>query len=127
MRIYSDWVDYLFAHPPVFSCNPACGSGGGSDPGGRTVVGRAYGQDAQDAVVRLARARGARRVFLIDLNPGRLAMSADAVHPDAALDGSQVDTVVVDLHYGSDLLTCPTEIQRNLDGYLAHLAERLGG
>lgn len=26
----------------------------------------------------------------------------------------QVDTVVVDLHYGSDLLTCPTEIQRNL-------------
>ena len=43
--------------------------------------------------VRLARARGARRVFLIDLNAGRLAMSADAVHPDAALDGSQVDTV----------------------------------
>jgi len=27
---------------------------------------------------------------------------------------SQVDTVVVDLHYGSDLQTCPTEIQRNL-------------
>lgn len=26
----------------------------------------------------------------------------------------EVDTVVVDLHYGSDLLTCPTEIQRNL-------------
>jgi poly-gamma-glutamate synthesis protein (capsule biosynthesis protein) len=27
---------------------------------------------------------------------------------------SQVDTVVVDLHYGSDLLTCPTDIQRTL-------------
>jgi poly-gamma-glutamate capsule biosynthesis protein CapA/YwtB (metallophosphatase superfamily) len=26
----------------------------------------------------------------------------------------EVDTVVVDLHYGSDLQTCPTEIQRNL-------------
>jgi poly-gamma-glutamate synthesis protein (capsule biosynthesis protein) len=26
----------------------------------------------------------------------------------------KVDTVVVDLHYGSDLMTCPTEIQRNL-------------
>jgi len=43
--------------------------------------------------VRLARARGARRVFLIDLNSGRLRMSADAVSPDAAIDGSQVDTI----------------------------------
>ena len=43
--------------------------------------------------VRLARARGARRVFLVDLNGSRLRMSADAVHPDEALDGSQVDTV----------------------------------
>ena len=34
--------------------------------------------------VRLARARGARRVFLVDLNGGRLRMSADAVHPDDA-------------------------------------------
>lgn len=43
--------------------------------------------------VRLARARGARRVFLIDLNAGRLRMSADAVQPDAEIDGSQVDTI----------------------------------
>ena len=35
--------------------------------------------------VRLARARGAKRVFLIDVNRGRLDMSADAVHPDAAI------------------------------------------
>lgn len=43
--------------------------------------------------VRLARARGARRVFLVDLNAGRLRMSADAVQPDAAIDGGQVDTI----------------------------------
>ena len=24
-RQYSRWVDYLFSHPPVFSCNPICG------------------------------------------------------------------------------------------------------
>lgn len=55
--------------------------------------------------------------------------SATATHPGVAtaLDGNNaalvaavkairphVDTVVVDLHYGSDLLTCPTEIQRKL-------------
>jgi L-iditol 2-dehydrogenase len=43
--------------------------------------------------VRVARARGAGRVFLIDLNSSRLQMSADAVHPDAAIDGSKVDTI----------------------------------
>ncbi len=43
--------------------------------------------------VRLARARGARRVFLIDLNRDRLGMSADAVHPDAAINGAEVDTI----------------------------------
>ncbi|MPZ00172.1 MAG: alcohol dehydrogenase catalytic domain-containing protein [Actinophytocola sp.] len=43
--------------------------------------------------VRLARARGARRVFLIDLNEDRLRMSAEAVRPDAAIDGSRVDTI----------------------------------
>jgi L-iditol 2-dehydrogenase len=43
--------------------------------------------------VRLARARGARRVFFVDLNAARLAISADAVHPDAAIDASQADLI----------------------------------
>ncbi|MBO3746785.1 zinc-dependent dehydrogenase [Streptosporangiaceae bacterium NEAU-GS5] len=37
--------------------------------------------------VRLARSRGAGRVFLADVNPDRLHMAADLVKPDAALDG----------------------------------------
>ncbi|SDI37981.1 L-iditol 2-dehydrogenase [Actinokineospora alba] len=41
--------------------------------------------------VRLARARGARQVFLADLNRGRLDMSAAVVRPDAAICGSEVD------------------------------------
>jgi L-iditol 2-dehydrogenase len=43
--------------------------------------------------VRLARARGAARVFLVDLNPDRLKLAADLVHPDAAVVGSEVDVV----------------------------------
>jgi L-iditol 2-dehydrogenase len=43
--------------------------------------------------VRLARARGARRVFLTDLNRDRLEKSAELVKPDAAICGSDVDTV----------------------------------
>jgi L-iditol 2-dehydrogenase len=43
--------------------------------------------------VRLARARGARRVFLVELNRARLDMSALAVEPDAAICGSEVDAV----------------------------------
>ena len=43
--------------------------------------------------VRVARARGARRVFLVDINAGRLKMSADAVQPDATIDGSDVDVI----------------------------------
>jgi L-iditol 2-dehydrogenase len=43
--------------------------------------------------VRLARARGARRVFLVDINRARLDMSAAVVAPDAAICGSEVDTV----------------------------------
>jgi L-iditol 2-dehydrogenase len=43
--------------------------------------------------VRLARARGARRVFLVELNRARLDMSAAAVAPDAASCGSEVDAV----------------------------------
>jgi L-iditol 2-dehydrogenase len=43
--------------------------------------------------VRLARARGARRVFLADLNRTRLEMSAAAVNPDALICASEVDTV----------------------------------
>ena len=45
--------------------------------------------------VRLARSRGAGRVFLADLNADRLAMSADRVRPDAAIHGADlVDEVL---------------------------------
>ncbi|MCG5220063.1 zinc-dependent dehydrogenase [Streptosporangium sp. KLBMP 9127] len=43
--------------------------------------------------VRLARARGAARVFLADINPERLAMAADLVAPDEAIRGDQTDVV----------------------------------
>jgi L-iditol 2-dehydrogenase len=43
--------------------------------------------------VRLARARGAARVFLADLNPERLALAAGLVQPDAALCSGEVDLV----------------------------------
>lgn len=43
--------------------------------------------------IRLARANGAARVFLIDVNAERLQMTADAVHPEEVIDGSQVDVV----------------------------------
>ncbi len=43
--------------------------------------------------IRLARANGASRVFLIDVNAERLKMSADAVRPDEAINGSEVDVV----------------------------------
>ncbi len=43
--------------------------------------------------VRLARARGAARVFLADLNPDRLRLAADLVRPDATLASSTVDIV----------------------------------
>jgi L-iditol 2-dehydrogenase len=43
--------------------------------------------------VRLARSRGAATVYLIDVNADRLAMSAERVHPDAAIDGSADDPV----------------------------------
>jgi L-iditol 2-dehydrogenase len=43
--------------------------------------------------VRLARARGAARVFLVDLNAERLHLAADLVKPDAALVGAEVDVV----------------------------------
>ena len=43
---------------------------------------------------RIARGvHGAARVFLVDVNAERLAMSAAAVHPDAVIDASQMDVV----------------------------------
>jgi L-iditol 2-dehydrogenase len=52
--------------------------------------------------VRLARSRGARRVFLADLNRGRLDQAADIVKPDAAVCSGEVDIVetVLDLTGG---------------------------
>ncbi|GAB3137466.1 zinc-dependent dehydrogenase [Microbispora hainanensis] len=43
--------------------------------------------------VRLARSRGAARVFLADLNAERLAMAADLVRPDAAICSGETDLV----------------------------------
>src|SRR5690606_21291609 len=43
--------------------------------------------------VRLARARGAARVLLVDLNRDRLEMAADLVKPDAAICAADVDVV----------------------------------
>ena len=43
--------------------------------------------------VRLSRARGAARVFLVDLYAERLAMAADLVHPDGTVVGSETDVV----------------------------------
>jgi L-iditol 2-dehydrogenase len=43
--------------------------------------------------VRLARARGASRVVLVDVNAERLHMAADLVAPDAALVSGEVDVV----------------------------------
>ncbi len=52
--------------------------------------------------VRLARARGAARVILVDLQAERLAAAADLVLPDATIVSSQVDPVgrVLDLTDG---------------------------
>ncbi|MEU0237159.1 zinc-dependent dehydrogenase [Nocardiopsis sp. NPDC006198] len=43
--------------------------------------------------VRLARAKGAAKVFLVDINRGRLDMSANIVQPDATICGEEVDAV----------------------------------
>ncbi|MFC4565679.1 zinc-dependent dehydrogenase [Nocardiopsis mangrovi] len=43
--------------------------------------------------VRMARARGAERVFLVELNRGRLDAAAAAVSPDAAICGAETDAV----------------------------------
>jgi L-iditol 2-dehydrogenase len=43
--------------------------------------------------VRLARARGARRVVLVDINRKRLDIAAGLVEPDVALRGDEVDPV----------------------------------
>jgi L-iditol 2-dehydrogenase len=43
--------------------------------------------------IRLARANGASRVFLIDVNAERLKMSADAVKPEEVINGADVDVV----------------------------------
>ncbi|MBB2943116.1 L-iditol 2-dehydrogenase [Actinoplanes lutulentus] len=43
--------------------------------------------------VRLARARGAARVFLVELNRERLDMAANLVKPDAAICAAEVDPI----------------------------------
>lgn len=45
--------------------------------------------------VRLARALGAEKVFLADVNGSRLALSAEVVHPDRAIDMSSEDLAAV--------------------------------
>lgn len=43
--------------------------------------------------VQLARANGATKVFLADINAGRLKLSTDVVKPDVAIDMSKIDIV----------------------------------
>ena len=43
--------------------------------------------------VRLARARGAAKVFLVELNRARLDLSSSVVHPDLAICSAEVDAV----------------------------------
>lgn len=43
--------------------------------------------------VRLARARGAEKVYLVELNAGRLALAAGFVEPDAAICAADTDAV----------------------------------
>jgi len=43
--------------------------------------------------VRLARARGAARVFLVDINADRLHLAAALVRPDATVSGAETDVV----------------------------------
>jgi L-iditol 2-dehydrogenase len=43
--------------------------------------------------VRIARARGAKRVFLVELSRERLDMAADIVQPDGAICASETDAV----------------------------------
>ncbi|MFF0518155.1 zinc-dependent dehydrogenase [Actinomadura nitritigenes] len=50
--------------------------------------------------VRLARSRGAARVFLADINAERLEMSAERVRPDAALTGTDLVDQVLKLTDG---------------------------
>ncbi|MGJ6961700.1 zinc-dependent dehydrogenase [Streptosporangium sp. G11] len=50
--------------------------------------------------VRLARARGAARVFLVDINAARLEMAARLVHPDAVVHGEDVVEQVLKLTDG---------------------------
>ncbi|GLX01488.1 zinc-dependent dehydrogenase [Microtetraspora sp. NBRC 16547] len=50
--------------------------------------------------VRLARARGAARVFLADINADRLALAAGLVRPDAAVHGEDIVDEVLKLTEG---------------------------
>ncbi|WP_326553506.1 zinc-dependent dehydrogenase [Micromonospora sp. NBC_01813] len=43
--------------------------------------------------VRLARSRGAARVFLVDVNRERLDLAAGLVHPDATVCGAETDVI----------------------------------
>lgn len=52
--------------------------------------------------VRLARAKGAAKVYLVDLNRGRLDMSAALVEPDAAICGEETDAVAEVLRLTGD-------------------------
>jgi hypothetical protein len=59
-RQYSQWVDYLFSHPPKFSCNPLCGGpvNRGSLLAGEGKPFALGGTWSQQDVLSRARARG---------------------------------------------------------------------
>ena len=83
----------------------------GIEPGDTVVV---FGAGPIGCIhTRIARGvHQAGRVFLIDVNAERLAMSAQAVQPDAIIDGSQVDVVAEVLRLtdgrGADVVSTAT-------------------
>ncbi|HEV7741647.1 MAG TPA: zinc-dependent dehydrogenase [Pseudolysinimonas sp.] len=78
--------------------------------------------------VRLARARGAARVILIDLNPGRLAAAAALVHPDLTVATDTQDPVAAVLDAtdgrGADVVITAAASGRAQEQGLLMLARR---
>ena len=83
----------------------------GIEPGDTVVV---FGAGPIGCMhIRIARGvHQAGRVFLVDVNADRLTMSAEAVHPDEVIDGSQVDVVARVMHLtdgrGADVVITAT-------------------
>src|SRR5919108_2546753 len=78
--------------------------------------------------VRLARASGANRVLLVDLNPDRLAQAAEVAAPDAAICSAHDDPVAAVLAHtggrGADVAITATAAGAAQEQALRMLARR---